>query len=82
MLLNLKDRDAAGEPGMPAAPTWEGGTWSLRPSLLQPLAAVAEGLLIGHVVDETQDVRTLPLCKGQDEHTLETVKVTLGLGEN
>lgn len=35
----------------------------LRPSLLQPLAAVVEGLLIGHVVDETQDVGALPLCR-------------------
>lgn len=69
VLLNLKDRDAAGEPGMPAAPTWEGGARSLRPSLLQPLAAVAEGLLTGHVVDEAQDVGTLPLCQRDKANT-------------
>lgn len=48
---------------MPAALTWEGGPWNLRPSLLQPLAAVGEGLLVGHVVDKTQDIGTLPLGK-------------------
>lgn len=47
---------------MAAAPTWEGRAWDLGPSLLQPLAAVGEGLLVGHVIDETQDVGTLPLC--------------------
>lgn len=45
---------------MPAALTWEGGPWNLRSSLLQPLAAVGEGLLVGHVVDKTQDIGTLP----------------------
>lgn len=49
---------------MPAALTWEGGPWNLRPSLLQPLATVGEGLLAGHVVDKTQDTGTLPLGKG------------------
>ena len=48
---------------MPAALTWEGGPWNLRSSLLQPLAAVGEGLLVGHVVDKTQDIGTLPLGK-------------------
>lgn len=49
---------------MPVARTWQGDPWNLRPSLLQPLAAVGEGLFIGHIVDETQDTGTLPLCEG------------------
>lgn len=47
--------------------TWEGDAGSLRPDLLQPLGAADEGLLIGHIVDETQDVGILPLSKRQEK---------------
>lgn len=66
--LNVKD-GSCWKPWVPAALTWEGGSWDLRPSLLQPLAAVGEGLLAGHVVDKTQDIGTLPLGKGDRMRT-------------
>lgn len=47
--------------GLSMVPTWEGDIRSLGPNLLQPLVAADEGLLIGHIIDETQDVGTLPL---------------------
>lgn len=67
------------EKGLPIVPTWEGGTWSLGPDLLQPLGAADEGLLVGHIIDETQDIGTLPLSKRQEKHI---VTGTLGMGRN
>lgn len=49
------------EKGPSTVDTWEGDTGSLRPDLLQPLGTVDEGLLVGHIIDETQDIRILPL---------------------
>lgn len=61
---------------MPAVPTWEGGAWNLCPSLLQPLATVVEGLLTGHVIDQTQGIGTLPLRERDSMSTSVTVKRT------
>lgn len=54
--------------GLSTLPTWEEGTRSLGPNLLQPLGAAVEGLLIGHIIDETQDVGALPLSRGQEKN--------------
>lgn len=60
------------EKGPSTADTWEGDTGSLRPDFLQPLGAADEGLLIGHIVDETQHVGILPLSKRQERPVSET----------
>lgn len=54
------------EKGPSTADTWEGDARRLRPDLLQPLGTADEGLLIGHIVDETQGVGIFPLSKRQE----------------